>query len=461
MNALKNRSNGHYFFSPAAAMLIAVSILLWPSCTGREKDEPGRGLSIMANAVRGGVNSQVAEWLLEELPSIEEELGVDVKFLSAGLADKDYKARIALDIKSGRGADVIALDQFWVPEFAGAKFILPLDGYVRSWPAWEEYFEPIREMGSFNGRAYQVVWNADVRMIFYNRGIFKRAGIETPWQPESWEDLVRAGRAIKECCPGVIPFQVNAGTAMGEATTMQGFFMILLGTGGRLYDYERGCWVADGPGLRSALEFYRLLYIKEGLCDPDLQISAKAREKTFTLFSQGRIAAYIESTWFYSSVLSPSNKSWGMAARDEKIGWAKMPGRGKPGDPPYVSISGGDGLVINPAAKDPDLAWRLVAQLNELARQERLFMKKPFTPVRKDLASLPSVEEQELIAKTAAEIMPYTSFRPALPVYPEISFHVQYLTERVVTGRLGVDEAIKEFGRAVENLVGQDLVCGF
>jgi multiple sugar transport system substrate-binding protein len=413
----------------------------------------------MVNAAPGGVNSQIAEWLGQELPEVGREIGAPVAFLPAGLNDQDYKARVALDIKGGRGADVIAIDQFWVPEFAAAGFIMPIDRYLADWPTRAQFFAPIQRMGSFGGHDYMVVWDADVRMVFYNRALFRQAGIELPWQPRSWDDLLAAGRKLKAACPGVTPLQIDAGTAMDEAATMQGFFMVLLGAGGRLYDPDRDCWIASGQALERTADFYRRIYQTEHLADPDLQISPKAREKSFDLFHREKIAVYVESTWFYSSVLGPNNKSWGIPDRDTRIGWARMPGGGQPGDPEFVSVSGGNGLIINPHGKDPDRAWRLVAALNQLDRQQRLFALKPFTPTRQDLAALPEVQAQTFTAAAAAEVMPYTSFRPALREYPEISFHVQFLTERLATGQLDVPAALAEYRKAVANVVGDDRVC--
>jgi multiple sugar transport system substrate-binding protein len=430
------------------------------ACHSNQSRSPEpEALTIMANAAPGGVNSQMADWLLLELPEVSREIGAPVQFLPAGINDGDFKARIALDIKAGQGADVINLDQFWIPEFADAGFIMPLDRFLAGWTVKDEFYPPIREMGSFRGHVYQVMWNADIRMIFYHRELLAAAGVTLPWRPRSWEEIVAAAKKIKAARPGVIPLQLDAGTAMDEATTMQGFFMVFLGAGGRLYDPERDCWEVSSPALRRALEFYRRIYQEEKIADPELQIAPKAREKSFDLFSQGKIAIYVESTWFYTSVLNPSNASWGIPDRDQKIGWAPMPGGGRPGDPPFVSISGGDGLIVNPRSKHPELAWRLVAALNELPRQERLFLKKPFTPTRRDLAALPSVQDHLFISRAAAEIMPYTSFRPALPAYPEVSFYVQYLTERVATGQLGVEDALREFAASVENVVGADRTC--
>jgi len=280
---------GKRFPPRRSACLLLITLAALTGCTRQTTGtESPSGLTIMVNAAPGGVNSQIAEWLAQELPAISRELGIPVTFLPAGINDGDYKARIALDIKAGRGADVIALDQFWVPEFADAGFIMPLDRFVAEWPDREKFYEPLRRMGSYKGRLYQIIWNADLRMVFYNRDLLAAAGVALPFQPKNWDDLIAAGRKIKAALPGVIPLQINAGTVMDEATTMQGFYMVFRGAGGKLYDEDRRCWIVRGEPLRRTMEFYRTIYQVERLADPDLQVAPKAREKSFGLFRRGR-----------------------------------------------------------------------------------------------------------------------------------------------------------------------------
>jgi multiple sugar transport system substrate-binding protein len=241
---------------------------------------------------------------------------------------------------------------------------------------------------------------------------------------------------------------------MDEAATMQGFFMVFLGSGGKLYDEKQDAWVVDSPAMRRTMQFFHRVFRVEQIADPGLQVAPKGRERSFELMSREKIAIYIESSWFYNSVLDPQNPAWGMKDRDAKIAWAPMPGGGLPGDPPFVSISGGDGLIINPHTPNRELAFQLLAALNDLDRQKRLFLKKPFTPTRRDLAQLPEVAAHDFISQTSKAIMPYTSFRPALPEYPEISFHLQFLLERIVTGQLEIDPALAEFADSIQSIVG-------
>ncbi|MBU2574351.1 MAG: extracellular solute-binding protein [Elusimicrobia bacterium] len=440
---------------PLFFSLLGFISLVFCSCRA---PEPGvTTVTILENAVRGGKNSRYVEWYDEVLPGIEKKLGIKVKLLTAGIMDEDFKVRIALDIKSKKGADIIGLDQFWIPEFADAGLITPLDAYLETWPGVKHLYDSMRRMGSYKGHTYLIMRDTDVRMLFYHKPCFRAAGIRLPWQPGNWEEIIDAARKIKASRPGVIPLQINAGLKMGEATAMQGFLMLLFGAGGELYDEEKGKWVVESAALRRTLEFYRRIYVKENLADVELQLAGHAREKSFELFQKGGIACYIEGTWFYTSVLKPES-SWGIRDRDERIGWAKMPGSGDKKAPGFVSVSGGSGLIINPSSPHPELAWKVISELNSSGNMARLFSLVPFSPTRKDIARLPVVQSNKFISKSGEALVPVTRSRPGISEYPEVSFQVQLMTEEVITGKKTVEEAIKDFGKSIALIAGKNKV---
>ena len=89
---------------------------------------------------------------------------------------------------------------------------------------------------------------ADGRVVYYNKTVFEKAGLPADWQPASWDDILAAARAVKDKAPGVVPVQLNAGTTMREATSMQGLLPMLVGTGRPLW--ADGVWVGDTQGMR-------------------------------------------------------------------------------------------------------------------------------------------------------------------------------------------------------------------
>src|SRR5699024_11275721 len=104
------------------------------ACSGGDDDGGGDSgtLTIVTNAISGGKNEAEADWINEwVIPQFEQAMAdegqdVTVEFEAQGVDDEDYKTKIALDLQSGGGADIIGIDGIWVGEFAEAGYIAPL-----------------------------------------------------------------------------------------------------------------------------------------------------------------------------------------------------------------------------------------------------------------------------------------------------------------------------------------------
>lgn len=428
-------------------------------------------LTVTSRAVRGGVNSVLVQWLEDIVfPAFVQWMkaqgkDVQVEFVQFGGSDEALKQQYALDLKVGKGADVLGFDGFWIPEFDVAGLVKPLDEIagpaVWEWEGWAYIPQGMREILGYQGRVYGLALGTDVRVIFYRRDLFEKAGLLPPgsglrWQPRSWEELLDAARYIKKALPDVIPLQINAGTEMGEATTMQGWFMVLLGTGIHMYDFESGRWYGEHPGVLEALNFYKTVYIDERLGDGRLQLIPGARARTFELFRDGKIAMLVEGDWFWRSVLAPGSE-WALPNRDEVVDWAMMPakeaGAGYRGQN-FVTISGGTGFILNPNTAHPQEAWALMSFAFSREMQLEFQKIQPRIRSRTDVA----VIGDPVMSEMAKALLPYTTVRPMLPGYPQISYQAQLMTERVVSGLMSPEEAMAAYAEALKEIVGAENV---
>ncbi|WP_211483022.1 extracellular solute-binding protein [Actinomyces glycerinitolerans] len=425
----------------------------------------------MTNAIAGGKNAAeadwIADWVIPEFTAAQKEAGrsVQVVFEAQGVDDEDYKTKAALDFQSGKGADIVGLDGIWIGEFAQAGYIKPLEEIagdaMTAWDGWEQIPEAVQQAASFEGRRYGVPQGADGRVIYYNRNIFERAGLPTDWQPASWDDILETARTLKQRVDDVVPLQLNAGTAMGEAATMQGFLPMLVGTGQAIWD--DGMWAGDTPGMRQVLDLYKTIYVDEELGDPILQQEASGRDASFQEFAEGRIAILLEGDYFWRSVINPDEAvgTAPMADRDTLVGYAKIPavtpGGGINGQD-FVSMSGGTARVLNPNSANPQLAWELLAFMNSpeafKARAEGTLSISPRDDVNEQLLA-----SDPMLSFVSEEVLPITSYRPGLAEYPEVSVLLQQATLDVVTGT-SVDEAMGSYVTALEGVVGADAVSG-
>lgn len=453
--------------------LLGVVALTATACSPDSDGDGGDGtvsLVITTNAITGGKNTAEAEWVedwvIPNFVAAQEEQGVDVEvtFEAQGVDDEDYKTKVSLDLNSGGGADIIGIDGIWVGEFAEAGYIEPLNqvagSVVDEWEGWEQIPDAVQNAVAFEGERYGVPQGADGRVVYYNKELFEQAGLPVEWEPASWDDLLEASRSLKQL-DGVIPIQLNAGTAMGEATTMQGLLPLLVGTGQEVW--ADGQWAGDTQGLRDVLELYRTIYVDEELGDAVLQQEAAGRDTSFQEFAAGNIGILIEGDYFWRSVVNPADGvgTAPMEDRDEVVGYvripAQAPGAGINGQD-HVSMSGGTGRVLNPNSENPELAWELLTFMNSPeafeARAGGTLSISPREDVNEELLA-----SDDMLTFVSSEVLPITAYRPGLADYPQVSVALQQATLDVVTGT-SVDDAVDKYVAALTDIVGADNVAG-
>ncbi|QFZ21020.1 extracellular solute-binding protein [Saccharothrix syringae] len=455
-------------------VLLSVAGLL-AGCLGQDREaDPTRNadakditLTLTANAVAGGKNAAGAEWItnwvIPRFTEAQRAKGVNatVRFEQNGAGDEDYKTKVALDFKTGGGGDVVELDGIWLGEFAQAGHVKPLDevvggAEVDAWDGWGRIPDAVQGLGEFEGRRYGVPMGTDGRVLFYNKELFARAGLPTDWQPRSWDDVLATATRLK-ALPGVWPLQLNAGTAMGEATTMQGVLPALAGTGALVHD--NGKWQGATAAVKDVLGLYQRIY-RDGLGDPVLQQEAKGRERSFELFAEDRIGILLEGDYFWRSVVEPRNGVAKMADRDTTVGWALIPARAPGtgvGGQDFVSMSGGGVRVVNPNTRYPGQAWEFLRFLNSAEAVKSSLSGRAQITQRTDVNE-EVLAGDPMLGFVAQRVLPITRYRPGLADYPKVSAALQQATADVVAGR-SPDDAARSYQEALVKAVGEDSVA--
>lgn len=412
-----------------------------------------------------GIGGPELQWMNESVkPAFEAAMAeagtpVTVEVIdSSNVSGSDLKQQYVLDLSVGEGADVMGFDGFWLPEFVDAGLLVPLDELVGEqvfeWEGWAQIPEGLQNILGYQGELYGVARGTDARVIWYNREIFEQAGLPTEWQPTSWEELLAAARTIKENVEGVVPIQLNAGTAMGEASTLQGFMMALLGAGHHIYDFDQNKWIVSSPAILNTLELYNTIYNEEQLGDSRWQLVQNGRDLSFEAFSQGRVGMLVEGDFFWRSVLIEGG-SFPMENRNERVSFALMPaiepGAGFRGQD-FVTISGGTGFVINANTDHPQEAWALLTFMFSPEMLSELQALQPRIRARLDVP----VTGDEVMSRLVTDVLPLTTIRPQLPEYNAVSEQIQLMTERVVSGEMTPQEAMEAFAAAVTEIVGEE-----
>jgi multiple sugar transport system substrate-binding protein len=372
--------------------------------------------------------------------------------------DTEYHTKLSLMQRSESTApDVLYEDSFRISSDVQAGYLRPLDDYLAKWPDWAQYFDPAKQAGrAEDGKTYGVLMGTDTRGLWYNKELLGQAGLPVPWQPKSWEDVLAAARQIKAKVPGVIPFNIYSGKPMGEASSMQGFEMLLYGTGQKLYNPDTNRWIASSPGTTDSFRFIQTVF-EEGLAPkPQQALNPNFGTVVATdLLPKGKLAIALDGSWLPQSWLESSQKPW--PEWSQALATTPMPTQN--GQPPgRVSMSGGWTLAISAKSRNPDAAWKLIELALNKENSTYLDVIASQIAPRRDVAAEAQYLESNPTVKFWTDLVEVTNYRPTYGAYPQISNEITAGMEAVMTGQASPEEAATDLADSIRRIAGADQV---
>ncbi|MEU1202020.1 extracellular solute-binding protein [Streptomyces sp. NPDC005813] len=387
--------------------------------------------------------------------------GKKVELVPIKAPDSEYYTKLQQMLRSPKTApDLVYEDTFLINSDITSGYLKPLDAYLDKWSDWGQFIDTAKAAAKAqDGKTYGVPDGTDTRGLWFDKGIFKKAGLPEDWQPKTWDDVLSAARTIKKKVPGVTPLNVYTGKPAGEAATMQGFEMLLYGTGdGRsdpLYDSASKKWIASGQAFKDSLGFVETVY-KEKLgldvpdaLDPNIQTRIRGE-----LLPKGKLGINLDGSWLPQDWLKGAGHEW--PEWSQKLGLAHMPTQHGQA-PGKVSMSGGWTWSIPAKAANPDLAFKFIETMQTKANAQKWYIANSGIAVRKDVAADPAYVQAQPGIKFFTDLVASTHYRPAYPAYPKVSTAIQEAMESVTTGDSSVDKAAsgydEELKAATDNQV--------
>ncbi|MFD7339581.1 extracellular solute-binding protein [Streptomyces violascens] len=365
----------------------------------------------------------------------QEHPGKKVKLVPIQAADNDYAAKVQQMMRSPKTApDLVYEDTFRINSDIGAGYLRPLDDYLSQWDMWGQFVDTAKAAArAEDGKTYGVPDGTDTRGLWFNKQIFAKAGLPANWQPKNWTEVLDAARTVKQKAPGVIPLNVYTGKAAGEAAAMQGFEMLLYGTGENpLYDPAGKKWVSGSQGFEDALGFVRTVYAEKLGPDPSDALDPNVGTHLATdWMPNGKLAIALDGSWLGQNWINKGPKEW--PAWSTVLGQAPMPTQ-KGQAPGKVSMSGGWTWAIPAKAGNPALAFDFVKTMQTKENAVKWDVADAQIAVRKDVAADPTYLNSMPGITFFTSLVPFTHYRPALSVYPQVSTAIGEAMESVTTG---------------------------
>jgi raffinose/stachyose/melibiose transport system substrate-binding protein len=260
----------------------------------------------------------------------------DVTIEITVLENEAFKAKLATAMQSGSPPDIF---QSWgggvLKQYADAGLVQDLTPSFQE-TNWGDTFQPgPLSLYTFDGKSYGVPWNAGMVGFWYNKTLFKTAGIDAP--PATWTDFLADVKKLKAA--NITPI------ALGERDKWPGhFYWVYMVTriGGKdafLKAYNREGTFADQPFIDAGAKLKELV---------DLQpfqngfLGAGYGDHQ-AVMANGKAAMELMGQWAPGANRSVATD---VKVYDESLGWFPFPtiegGKGDPSD----ALGGGDGFAV-------------------------------------------------------------------------------------------------------------------
>lgn len=388
-----------------------------------------------------GVEGRVMEDIVDRFNrTVGAEKGIWVEYCAISNVDQ----RTLVATAGGDPPDVAGLYDHTVPQFADQGALLELDDLVREFGIDPQAFKPIWwQIGKYHGHLYALPSAPYTIALYYNRRLFREAGLDPDRPPETIAELDEYSRRL---------------TVRDEkGRIVQAGFMpapALLGWWHWVWPYFFGANLWDGkhfqldtPEGRAAMNWIANRRAAIGIQDAlAFEATAGAVEGTQNPFIAERLAMVFQGPWLANWVrtYNPSLD----------YGVARFPSVRRDYHPVFVSS---DVFVIPRGSRHPRESMTFLAYvlrqdvLEELCR--RHCKVSPFRHPREEFFH---DHPNPYIRTFDALALSETTFgHPKMPTFRQVSTEMLFMLENVLQGVRSADEAVRNTQRKVDSIVNE------
>ncbi len=421
----------------------------------KPSNESGKGTKLTIATVNNP-DMKIMQKITEEV--FEKETGIDVEFVV--LPENDLRKKVTEDVALGAGKfDIVTIGTYDTPIWAKNGWIEPLTQMFdnlsdeeRAAYDLDDIFESVKDALSYNGNLYALPFYAESSMLYYNKEIFEKAGVELPLHP-TWDEVAAAARTIKEKTgnTGII---LRALPGWGEMFAPLN--TVINAFGGKWYDMDWNAHLNDGP-TKEAVQFYVDLLKDAG--QPGA--TSTGFTEALTLMATGKAAMWYDATVAAGFLNNPKDSQV-----VGKIGYAFAPKQVKDNNGWLWAWS----LAIEAASKNKEAAfefikWATSKEYIETVGETEGWVVAPSGTRKSTYANqkyreaapfadivLESLEKADYKNPTVDEV-PYEGIQyVAIPEFQQLGTEVSQQIAAAIAGQKSLDEAMDEAQKLAEKI---------
>lgn len=373
-----------------------------------------------------GTNGEALNKLIADYEKQNPNVKIENVFIGWG----ELLTKLQLAAASGKGPDLAAVDLVWMPLMAKTGKLVDLKPLaVRDKVDLSDLYPELLKPGASGGAQLSLPVSANNLELFYNKDLFRAAGLDPERPPRTWDELRAYAAKMTDAKKGSYGMELYTGK--GEGLTWQAQVYLWQKGGDFLSKDNKSAAFASTQG-EEAFGYLVDLVQKD-------KVSPLA---SWGLFDQGLAGMVMDGSWKIGSLKASSAFDWGTAA-------IPVPAGGSPA----TNMGGEQIFVMKGDAARQEAAWKFLAWLVSPEVQVRWCEATGFMPTRAkvetsaDYAAWVAGFEPRL--KPFIENQKYAHARPGVANYTELSDLFSAEMERSFYGKASVKDALKAASSAV------------
>jgi len=370
---------------------------------------------------------QPAPNLIKDFNALKNGIQVEYRYIQFD----DVVSEAMRAYSTGNAPDIIAIDNPNHAMFAARGAFLDITDKIASSEVIkpDNYFPGPLKSTTWDGKYFGIPKATNTIALYYNKDLFKAAGLDPAKPPVTWEELVADAKKLTD------PSKNVYGMAFSAKANEEGTFQFLPWAQMAGATYKN----INTDGAVKALEVWKQI-MSEKLASPDT-LTRSQWDATAT-FNAGNAAMAISGPWEIDRMLKDAKFDWGVALLP-----VPTP------DAPRSSAMGDYNWAIFSKTKHPEEAFKVVEYF--ASQDKDMFKRFGQLPARSDIAIPPTgnaLKDEAL--KVFVEQLKYAQPRGPSPEWPKISKAIQDAIQAALTGQMSPKEALDQAAEKIKLVEG-------
>lgn len=343
----------------AAALAVGGALLASCSSSGGASSGPVT-VTMWARAA----TSPITKALVAKFNATHSDIHVNLTVLPLNTED----AKFAAAVRAGSVPDIFGMNDISIPQFVRTGALRPMSSLIDSLPFKSQLNQGQIQLATYNGQVYAVPDMLDLSVMWYNKTLFRKAGLNPNDPPQNAAQIISDAKKITALGGGVKGFSFG-----GDCGGCMVFAIepMVSATGQQLLTgpiTSQTANIQSNTGLTQVLQFLRTIWT--GNLAP-----ASDRTQDGSTFGADFLAGKvgIEFNGLGTIVAASQKVSFDLGA-------APIPGP----NGSYSTFTGGDEFVLPAAGHHQEQAETFIKWALQPAQQE-IYPANGYTPVRNDI----------------------------------------------------------------------------